>query len=114
MKYYKHSDSIFTGPWHYTKKHEEMSQNYTLNIREEEVFAKSKSQIRRALKFKIDDVKLTSMLFRHPDPAMVSALGNPLLSRMDEVYLWGVPIQLGSRERQLAQSGIPEFVKMEI
>lgn len=29
------------------------------------------------------------MLFRHPDPAMVSALENPLLSRMDEVYLWG-------------------------
>lgn len=32
MKYYKHIDSIFTGPWHYTKKHEEMSQNYTLLI----------------------------------------------------------------------------------
>lgn len=56
-------------------------------MREVEVFTKSKSQIRRALKFKVYVVKLISMLFRHPDPAMVSSLGNPLLSRMDEVYL---------------------------
>lgn len=37
MEYYKHNDSILTGPWHYNKKCEEMSKNCALLMREVEV-----------------------------------------------------------------------------
>lgn len=38
MEYYKHNDSILTGPWHYNKKCEEMSKKLrSFNMREVEV-----------------------------------------------------------------------------